>query len=164
MYENIKPYRARNNIVKKSSTIYNTDVFDIIEVEEYGYLEISVYDDAVNEPIKNAVVKVYLLTISGLYQERGEGKLITSVRTEDNGYAPLLRLPVLNRTQKPIKENVNSIYMLTINAEGYYGAYAFDIQIYPNVTTSYSINLHHVDIDAPPDAEYEFIIEPRFQR
>lgn len=164
MYDNIKPYRALNNIVKKSSTIYNTDVFDIIGIEEYGYLEISVYDDAVNEPIKNAEVKVYLLTISGLYQERGDGKLITSVRTGDNGYAPLLRLPALNRTQEPIKENVNSIYMLTINSEGYYRAFAFDIQIYPNVTTSYSINLRHVNIDAPPDAEYEFIIEPRFQK
>lgn len=158
------PYRARNMIARKADTPEYSDISDIVGSEEFGYLEVSVYHSDLDEPIKNAEVRVYLLTISGLYQERGEGKLITTVTTGANGYAPIITLPELNRLQQ--SENNNNIYrmyMVAVYAEGYFSAYAFDIQIYPNITTSYRINLRLISEGESPYTHYEFIIEPRRQ-
>lgn len=156
MLKNIKPYRARNMFVRKLETPDNLGNENI----EYGFLEISVYHNVINEPIENAEVRVSLLTISGLYQERGEGRLITTVKTDVNGYAPRLRLPALNRLQQTENENVNRLYVLAVEAEEYYNAYDFNIQIYPNITTSYKIYLRHIVEDKDPRSHYEFFIEP----
>lgn len=167
LVKSTNPYRARNMIVKKVDTPRtpeDTDIFDIVGSEKSGYLQISVYHNAINEPIENAEVRVYLLTISGLYQERGEGKLITSVTTDANGHAPLLTLPELNRLQQSDNSNIYRSYMLAVNAEGFFSAYAFDIQIYPDITTSYRINLRLISEGESPFTHYEFIIEPNIQR
>ncbi|MGD9568338.1 MAG: hypothetical protein AB7V48_08425 [Sedimentibacter sp.] len=153
----LKPYRVRNMFVRKSETCGNSNNL-IKENIKYGFLEVSVYNRDENKPLENAEVRISLLTISGLYQEKGEGRIITSVKTGVNGYAPLLTLPTLNRLQR-IEDNVNSLYIMVIEAEGYYNAYAFDIQIYPNITTSYRINL--IEDDPNANARYEFYIEPQ---
>jgi len=162
--KNTNPYRVRNMILRKADTPEYSDIFDIVGSDEFGYLKIGVFHNDLNEPIENAEVRVYLLTISGVYQERGEGKLITTVTTGSDGYAPILKLPELNRLQQSENEgNIYRSYMIAVNADSYFSAYAFDIQIYPDITTTYRINLRLISEGESPLTHYEFIIEPRRQ-
>lgn len=163
LMKSTNPYRVRNMIVKKVDTPEHADIYDIVGSEESGFLEIGVYHDAINKPIENAEILVYLLTISGVYQEKGEGKLITTVTTDANGYAPILKLPELNRPQQSGNSNIYRTYMAAVYAEGFFSAYVFDIQIYPDITTSYRINLRLVSEGETPFTHYEFVIEPRRQ-
>lgn len=162
--KNTNPYRARNMIVKKLDTPENTDIYDIIGSKESGYLQIHVFDNAINKPIENAEINVYLLTISGLYQEKGEGKLIATVTTDVNGFAPILTLPELNRIQQSDNDNIYRTYMFAVYAKDFFSAFVFDVQIYADITTSYRINLRHISEGESPVNLYDFIIEPSIQK
>ncbi|HAQ39452.1 MAG TPA: hypothetical protein DCM73_00475 [Clostridiales bacterium] len=160
--KNINPYLVRNMIVKKVDTPEYGGILDVIGSDKFGYLRIGVFHDDINEPVENAEVLIYLVTISGIYQEKGEGILITTVTTGADGYAPVLRLPALNKLQQSdIDSDVYRMYMAAVYAEGFFSAYAFDIQIYPDVTTSYRINLRLISEGETPFTNYEFIIEPK---
>ncbi len=158
------PYRVKNMIARKADTPKYSDISDMVKSEKCGSLKVNVYHKELDEPIENAQVRVYLLTISGMYQEKGEGRIITTVVTGADGCAPVLTLPELNRLQQSEnKDNTYNLYMMAVFAKGYYSAYAFDIQIFPDIATSYKINLSSVNEGASPYDHYEFIIEPNWK-
>ncbi len=162
MNRNPKPYRCRNIIAKKNNVPPGFDSKENANSQkgETGYLEISVYNNVETNPVENAMIHVYLLTITGQYQEKGEGQLMATVETGINGHSPIIELPTLNKLQHPNEPNYIKMYMFSVQAEGYFGAFVFDIQIYPNITTSYQINLRHIERDESPLSHYEFFYEP----
>jgi len=156
-----KPYCVKNKIIKKFDKNNRIDDNSHNKTQnDFGFLEISVYHNVVNEPIEYAKINISLLTISGLYKEKGLGTLITKVATGVNGYAPLIQLPTLNKLQSNKNKDEIKMYNIIIQAEGYHSAYIFDVQIYPNITTSYRIHLRHIYEHEDHDSLYEFIIEP----
>lgn len=159
MSEYIKSYRARNTFVKKLEKPENA-VNDNIE---YGSLEVSVHNFINNEPVEYAEVGISLLTVSGLYNEKGEGRLIATANTDSSGNTPLINLPAINKISRSEGNNVGKIYILTVRKEGYFSAYVFDVQIYANITTSYLVNLKPVRSGENPRSQYEFILEPNIK-
>lgn len=160
MIKHIKPYCVRNRIINKSEISYIQQNTNNNVNDEYGNLKVSIYSNNINNPIENAEVLISLLTVSGLYQEKGEGTLITTFKTDADGYAPLIRLPALNKMLEPSEENITKLYVMSVFAVGHFNAYVFDLQIYPDVTTSYKIILQNVEAHEDPRSHYEFIFEP----
>lgn len=130
------------------------DLFDIkpCEGQSSGRLSVTVRNRLNNEPLAFAEVSVYLLTIRGVYGERGAGDLIVRYITDENGRIPIIELPVIDRVRLP-----NNIYFMTIRHFRYHPVNLMNIQIYTNITIEYNVLMtplteHHPD--------YEFQITP----
>lgn len=106
-------------------------------------------------------MNISLLTISGLYKEKGEGRLIASEKTDKNGNTPIIKLPAINKLTRDEDDKIMKLYLLEVTTKNYYTAHAIDLQIYPGITTTYNISLRHVGKDENPKSQFEFIIEPR---
>ncbi len=144
-----KPYRAKNIII-------NPDIKNQNKKEtnnEIGYLEVCVLSSENNMPIENASVRVSIITVSGLYEEKAEGRLVAQHNTDKNGNTTPFELPALNE----LTPDINDYYIIGIHADGYYSAYIFNVQIYPNITTSYNINLSNI---SSGEEKFSFIIQP----
>jgi hypothetical protein len=128
-----------------------------LEKNDYGYLNVTVYSDTTHKPLKNALVRITELTVMGLYRERGVGRFITEYLTDENGKVPIIKLAPRNNLESNMDDS-NKSYNMSVHADNYHSAYAFEIQIFKNVTTSYAINLRSVE--SPGDFEYEFILNP----
>ena len=157
MNDSIKPYKVRNMIINKLE-VDN----EIYEAEHpTGFLDVRVFDRISNEPINNAEVNIVEVIRSGIYGERGDGRLIIALRTNEYGRVPIIGLPAIspptdnNTTESPNQPN----YHMYVIAPNYYGAFTVNLQhqIYPNIKTVYNVNLNHVDSGVP---RYEFIITP----
>lgn len=152
MINSRKLYCAKN-LIFRNLYINNETGNDNDTDTEFGYLEISVFQNETDEPIENALVRISKITVSGLYEEKAEGRIIVQYRTDANGNVPITKLPALNE----LDPNNNDLYIAAIHANGYYSAYVFNIQIYPNITASYKIKLS--TISAGED-KFNFIIQP----
>lgn len=141
-----KSYVAKNMIVHRSGKK---------EIIETGYLSVNVVDSINKEPIPNAIVSLFRITISGVYSEHGEGTLIAMSITDRNGNVPRIEIPTNNHFSGSLDERTQ--YAMSIAADNYYSVLVVDIQIYPDITTAYSINLSEISSRIP---KYEFILNP----
>lgn len=144
-----KPHRV-NNILYKNSTPYNENSNEI----NTGQLEISVYDYEQNKPVENALIRIFKVSYTGQFNEIGEGILISQYLTDKNGKMPIVNLP----EQNELMPNNKDYYTVSVHADGYDNAYAFNIQIYPNIPTSYNIYLSNISSEGE---KFHFIIQPK---
>lgn len=127
MLDPIKPYSAKNFLLKGLDRNNN----------ESGMLDITVYHEEMKEPLPNAIVKIYKVSVSGEYNEKGEGMLIRQFKTDINGKIYPVVLPVLNETM----EDKNDYYYIAIHHPTHHSAYIFNVEIYPGITTSFEVYL-----------------------
>ncbi|MDF2678616.1 MAG: hypothetical protein K0Q97_2970 [Bacillota bacterium] len=113
----------------KSSISHNK-----LNKHETGFLEIRVMDNR-NIPIPNALISIAKISYSGIYNEGAEGITLVEPHTDNNGIVHI-ELLVLNELM-----GSNDFYSAKISKEGYYDFYIYYIQIYPNIDSSYDINL-----------------------
>lgn len=149
MKDIIKPYIVKNMFASKAEKN---------DIAETGYLSVNVVNRANKEPIPNAIVSLFRITISGIYSEQGEGTLVTMAITDQNGNVPRIELPANSQFSKDSREQTQ--YAMSVEADNYYSVLVVDIQIYPDITTTYSINLSRVSSRIP---RYEFILNPVIQ-
>ena len=121
-----------------------------------GKLSVTVRNRLNKEPISFAEVSLYYLTIHGVYNESGEGDLIVRHITDEYGKVPIIELPVIDRIHLPYNQ-----YFVTVNHFRYYPVNLMNVQIYPNVTTEYNVQLTPLTERHP---EYEFHITPELIR
>ncbi|MEL7646805.1 MAG: hypothetical protein AAGU76_01870 [Sedimentibacter sp.] len=118
-----------------------------------GFLHITVFHNVVNTVIENAVVSIYKISYHGTYNERAEGRFIAQYTTDKDGATPLIELPVLNELMPGNKD----YYYISVSAYGFNDAFIFNVQIYPNILSSYKMYLTHTFYD---DVVFNFIVEP----
>lgn len=143
-----KPYKVENLIIKKSIDNNLTNIKN-----ETGHLVINVFHNVVNTPIENATVVISKISYSGEFNERAEGTVIGQYTTDINGSIPFIELPALNELMNDNKD----FYIIAAHANGYYSAYVFNVQVYPNVDTIYNIYLSHVSSGEP---KFYVIVQP----
>ena len=148
MLNSTKPYNAKNLIINKSAK-YNQKE----NQAQTGYLDISVYQNIVNTPIKDATVRISSILYSGQFNELAEGQLLVVYKTDDNGQVPLTELPVSNE----LMPGNRGYYIVAVHAEGFYSAYIFNIQIYPDITSAYSVYLSNITSGVE---KFNFFIRP----
>lgn len=137
-----KPYRARNMLVNK------------LEVEnENGVLDIGVFSEENLEPISDATVTIYLYKKRGIYREAATESSLGTYYTDANGKIPIIQLPVIHELEK---ENTDE-YHVKVEKEGFYPVIIMNIEIFPNLTTNYSVGLNPVVTE---ETHTEFIIIP----
>lgn len=119
-----------------------------------GILSVMALNKMTNEPVAFAEVSVYYFIIRGLYGEQGNANLVARHITDENGKIPLIELPVIDRTKNPVQ------YFITVQHFRYHRVNLMNVQIYPNITTSYNVFLMPLTF-SPPD--YEFIITPELR-
>lgn len=150
MIDSKRPYLIKNKLIKKADTVIIPD--------GNGSLSVNVIDNKTSEPIPNAMVSLYKITISGLYEEKGDGTFIAMAVTDQNGYVPKIELPPINQFNQSEREKTE--YHMMIHVDGYYPVIVVDIQIYPNITTVYAIKLSSLSSRIP---RYEFIYNPEIR-
>ena len=134
MYDATKPYRASNNLIK------NLEKND--EDVTTGYLSVSVYDDETNLPIDNVEVSVYKFTMRGLNPTQGEEVLLEIHLTDENGEIPDIELPVIHGLFTDNENTSDRIqYHMMVRAPGYDILTVINVQIFPDITTKYDVNL-----------------------
>lgn len=131
---------------------YNDYHCNLLNINEYGFLQLSVFHDVVETPIEGAEVTVYKISYYGLYNEKAQGRRVGEYKTDMYGYTPKIELPVLNELLPGI-----DYYYITVRADGFNNAFIMNVQIYPNILTSYKVNLNHYGYS---DVEFNFIIQP----
>lgn len=124
----IKPYYIRNLLSRKLEQ-HNT---------ETGMLDITVFHEEFKEPLPNALIKVYKISVSGEYNENGAGTLVHQSLTPNNGYLQRLELPVLNELMPGNRD----FYFIAIHHPTHHSAYIFNVEIYPNIITSFNVYLN----------------------
>lgn len=129
-YKNIKPYRARNMIIK------NLEVRPVLPpTAEVGYINTSVSTASGALPVPNAIV-----TVSHIYNNSEEHVLYHLI-TDESGRVPTMEVPVEYQGVGQQTEFYYSIYNMRIEANGYYTVNILDVQVHPNISTDYRVNL-----------------------
>ena len=75
------------------------------------------------------------MSYEGVYNESAAGLLIAQLYTNNNGIISII-LPALNELSSP-----NEYYAASIYKDGFYSAYIYYIQIYPNIQSIYEVYL-----------------------
>lgn len=138
-----KVYKVKNLLCK------NLD----LNMNDTGKLDLTVFHEQFKSPLINALVKIYKVTVSGEYNEIGDGFLINQFLTDANGKIPVIELPILNE----LMDNNKDFYYIAVHALNHYSAYVFNAQIYPDITTMYNISLQFIYTS---DEHFQFIMEP----
>lgn len=115
-----RPYYVKN-LIKK------------LEVEE-GYIDVNVSTGLGALPISNANVSVYIWN-----EQEGE-TLIRSMTTDESGKAPRIELPVLLSDINSTEEG-RTQYHLVIQAPNYHTVIIINVEIYPDITNQFQVNL-----------------------
>ncbi|WP_312701432.1 hypothetical protein [Sedimentibacter sp.] len=115
-----RPYYIKN-LIKK------------LEVEE-GYIDVNVSTGLGALPISNANVSVYIWN-----EQEGE-TLIRSMTTDKSGKAPRIGLPVLLSDINSTEEE-RTHYHLVIQAPNYHTVIIINVEIYPDITNQFQVNL-----------------------
>lgn len=147
MLDSRKPYLIRNKLYNK------LDFRNINEDDDTGKLEITVYHEEFNEPLPNATVKIYKVTVSGTYNEIGEGKLVYNSTTDENGKI-IVELPTINE----LMQDKNDFYYIAVSHPTHYNAYIFNAEIYPDITTHFDISLKFIYTN---EEHFKFMMQPR---
>ena len=151
MIDATKPYRVKNNIIKKLET--NN------EAVETGFLEVIVLEDESGIPIVGAEVSIYRFSIRSINVTAGEEVLIVTHTTDENGKIPIIELPVLHGPDIGNESDFEHLqYNMTVNAFGYYYPITvINIEIFSDITTLFRVNMSPITTRQP---RREFIIVP----
>jgi len=122
-------------------------------LKQKGTLYVKVINDLTKNPVAFVNVSVYFLTFIGLYGEHGEANLVGRHTTDEKGQIPTIELPVIDMNN----QSTGTQYYLTVNHFRYHPVNLMNIQIYPNITTDYNINLTPI---TSPHPDYEFWVTP----
>lgn len=125
--------------------------------EATGYLDISVYCNIENTPIRDATVIISSVSYSGQYYEFGDGRILYEYKTAENGRIPIIELPIHNELM--LNHNHN-FYIISVSADGFYDAHLFHIQIFKGETTTFRIYLSRTSGDTGDQRKFNFIIQP----
>lgn len=116
-----------------------------IPIEEYletfpvetGYVSVSVFTALGALPVSNAVVIIYTLN------DDNEEVVLYNLITNANGKVPTMELPVVYNPSDPLEssEYYFSTYNLRVQATNYYDFNVLGIRIFPDITTSYKVDL-----------------------
>lgn len=158
-YKNIKPYRARNIMVKKAEAGTEPSADEKSnesqpEKNETGYINVGVFTASGALPVPDAVVSVY-----HTYDD-GEEHVLYHLVTDESGRVPRMEVPVTYEGEAPPSEYFYSTYNLRIQAIGYYTVNILDLQVFPNTSTNYRINLIPVMQGTPPEPPAKTIVVP----
>ncbi len=113
---------------------YSICYYNRLNTNGTGSLEIKVTDNN-RTPITNALVKIYRMSYEGVYNESASGLVIAELYTNNNGIVHIV-LPALNELMSP-----NEYYAAYIYKDGFYNAFIYYIQIYPNIGSIYEVYL-----------------------
>ncbi len=144
MSHSSNPYRVRNRLCNKSNAI----------PDETGTLDITVYHKDLEEPLSNALIKVYKISVSGQYGEVGEGRLVHQAITDSTGKIPPVKLSAVNE----LMDDNDSFYSIAIHHPTHHSAYIFNVEIFPDVATKYDVSLKFMYDN---EDFFEFIMQPR---
>lgn len=122
---NAKPYKVKNKLSKKLEIPANPPV------DPVGYISIVVYTASGALPVPDAVITVYNIN------EDGEENVLYHLITDRSGNAPLITLPVIQGE----REYEFTTYNIRVQAVSYYTTNVLDVRVFPDVTTTYRINL-----------------------
>jgi 5-hydroxyisourate hydrolase-like protein (transthyretin family) len=166
-YEYIKPYRVRNMMVKALEVqpqppIINQEpvpdnqleVEQPVETEEVGYINVGVFTASGALPIQDAVVTVY-----HTYDE-GEEHVLYHIVTDESGRVPTMEIPIEYTGEGQQTNFIYSTYNLRVQAIGYYTVNILDVQVFPNISTDFRINLIPVAQGETPEGPGQTIIIP----
>jgi hypothetical protein len=126
----LKPYKATNILIKKANSN-----------EKYGFMRIRTITELGTTPVENASVTVYATL--------DEAVPLSTHLSDSNGLVPLFIVPV-SYDPKDIK--MDPVYYFTeydikVSHEDYYNVFIYGIQMFPNITTNFDINLTKI----PPE-------------
>lgn len=144
------PYLANNKMLDLTYKKLKS-----LESPQIGYLKLNTYRHDTRSPISNAFVRVSKLTISGYYREIGTGVFLAANSSDENGSVPIFELPVLT--------NENEMYNVSVNYLDYCPAYIIDIPIYPGVTTTYDVYMHHYSMNGDVDMDYHLFCSRKYR-
>jgi hypothetical protein len=162
----IKPYRARNMMVTKleaqpaipehmnNHLPSNQQEETQPSSNEVGYINVGVYTASGALPVKDAVVTIYH-TYDG-----GEEHVLYHMVTDESGRVPTMEVPIEYRGIGQQTEYTYSTYNLRVQAIGYYTHNVLDLQVYPNISTNFRINLIPVAQGIPSNGNEQTIIIP----
>lgn len=123
MHNSIKPYFAKNMMIKSAET-----------ADETGFINVNTFTALGTLPVNNAEVSIYTWT-----EEEGYN-LIKSVVTDASGKAPLIELPMLLGSGQTSKEE-RTEYHLVVRAPGFHTIIIINVEIFPHITTLFNVNL-----------------------
>lgn len=127
----LKPYKATNKLVKKTN-----------DSEEFGFINVRTVAELGTVPVENASVTVYSTS--------DEAVPLSSQLTDSNGNVPMIKVPV---SYNPDDIQMDPVYYFTeydlmVSHKDYYNVIIYGIQIFPNITTTFDVNLTKI----PPES------------
>lgn len=144
MMDASKTYKVKNMLINK------------LEVENVnGFLDISVFSEENLEPVSEATVTVFLYKKIGIYREAATENSIGTYYTDAKGKIPTIQLPVIHELNNEAENNDE--YHVKVEKEGFYTVIIMNIEIFPNLTTTYNVALTPVTTE---EMHTEFIIIP----
>lgn len=102
---------------------------------EVGYINTGVFTASGALPVSNAIVTVYHI------YNNSEEHVLYHLITDESGKVPTMEVPVEYEGVGQQTEFYYSIYNMRIEADGYYTVNILDVQVYPNISTDYRVNL-----------------------
>ncbi len=128
---NLKPYKANNILIKK-----------VNNNEKSGFIKIRTVTELGTTPVENASVTVF--------STLDEAVPLSTHLSDTNGNVPMFTVPV---SYDPEDIKMDPVYYFTeydikVSHEDYYNVFIYGIQIFPDITTNFDINLTKV----PPES------------
>ena len=126
-----KPYKVRN-------LLSLTPI-----VNESGFIRVKVIAELGDIPLESSTITVYA--------SLDELIAIETVATDENGDAPMLEIPVAYNPEivEMDPEYPYTDYNIRVLHEGYYPVLIYNIQVFPNITTDFIVNMTRIPIEAP---------------
>lgn len=123
---------------------------------DVGYISVGVFTASGALPVEDAVVTVYRINSDG------EENVIYNVVTDASGQVPTLELPVIYNPRNPLvsPEFYFTTYNLRVQAINYYTFNLLDIRVFPDTTTSFTIDLIPVAVGPGGEAPSRTVVIP----
>jgi len=128
-----------------------------IDKKETGYLDINLYNNITNMPIKGATVFISSVSYSGQFFEFGKGRILYEYKTDENGKIPITELPIHNELTSTHNHN---FYIISVYTDEFYDAHLFHVQIFQDETTTFRIYLSPTSEDSNDQRRFDLIIQP----
>ncbi|HAQ40445.1 MAG TPA: hypothetical protein DCM73_06160 [Clostridiales bacterium] len=127
----------------------------ITPISESGFIKVRVITELGAIPLEGSTVTIYA--------SLNELVPIETVTTDENGNAPILKIPV---AYNPEVTEMNPNYPYTdynirVLHEGYYPILIYNIQVFPNITTDFIVNMTRIPFNAPYPRRERTITIPR---
>ena len=156
--ESIKPYRARNIMIRKLEVQPEPTTPGQINqtqpASDVGYINVGVFTASGALPVKDAGVTLYH-TYNG-----GEEHALYHFVTDESGRVPTMEVPVEYRGVGQQTEYAYSTYNLRVQAIGYYLYNILDLQVFPNIATNFRINLIPAAQGSPVESPGQTVVIP----